>query len=38
VKPADIDPELDNDLNQWQWRADVFVLQPGSNDFVQKVK
>jgi len=38
VKPTDLDPELENDYNQWQWRADVFVLQPNSNSFVQSVK
>jgi len=38
VKPEDIEPELETDLNQWQWRADVFVLQPNSNTFIQKVK
>jgi hypothetical protein len=29
---------MDEDLNQWQWRADVFVLQPNSDRFVQKIK
>lgn len=38
VKPSDIEPDLEEDLNQWQWRADVFVLQPGSNMFLQKIK
>jgi len=38
VKPTDIEPEMDEDLNQWQWRADVFVLQPNSDRFVQKIK
>jgi hypothetical protein len=38
VEPTDLDPELETDYNQWQWRADVFVLQPNSNSFVQSVK
>lgn len=38
VKPLGIDPNYADELDQWQWRADVFTLQPNSSMFVQKVK
>jgi len=38
IKPEDIDPNLEADFNEWQWRADLFVLHPGSNSFIQKNK
>lgn len=38
VKPTDLSPEVESDYDQWQWRADIFVLQPNSNNFVQRVK